>query len=246
MIKFSIKIDDDEHSLSSEDGIPVNEIGGLLETLFAAIDTSSGEKLTLGQIRTGSYVLDFYSNDAGYEKNFVRLHKDIDEIPFDDLLPEQRKYVSKLSIVLGDKYKLTAYDKEQKEVAIVNTFSKSSLPNFYYTTDTVYGIIIELGRPSLGAKKHISIPGISYKIFISEEQDLTLKKLYGTHHLQIELKQKRSVIDGHIVNSELDSFTIISGNSLTDNLKTEGYIDFHLIEDTNTIEDILDRIYANK
>ncbi|RYE12533.1 MAG: hypothetical protein EOP34_10650 [Rickettsiales bacterium] len=246
MIKFSIKIDDSEHSLTKEDGIPIDKIGGLLESLFNAIDTGTGEKCTLGQIRGNCYALDFYTQDEGYLSNFVTLHKSIEEVSIDDLLPEEKKYANKLKAILGNQYYLKAYDGNNEEIASISEIGTKELPSYYYTTDTVYGIIIQLGRQTTEAKKHISIEGVPYKIFITKEQDLSLKEYYDTHNLRIEISQKRSTFDGHIVSAELDSFDVISQKNLQDNLSETGYIDFNLIKNTNSIEDILAKIYANK
>ncbi len=246
MIKFSIKIDDQGHSLSKENGIAINEIGPLLENLFNAIDTGKGYKITLGQIRGNCYALDFYTEDEGYLTNFITVHKNIEQLPIDELQPEERKYATNLKLILGEKYYLKAYDNESVEIAAIAEIGTKELPSFYYTTDTVYGIVSELGSGTnlFAKKKHIYVDSVPYKIFISKDQDLHLKLYYGTHKLRIELKQRRSLIDGHIVNSELESFVVIEQGNLSDNLSKEGYVDFELIKDTNTIEDILNRIYA--
>ncbi|WP_259067268.1 hypothetical protein HDF24_11760 [Mucilaginibacter sp. X4EP1] len=248
MIKFSIKIDDEDHTLSKENGIPINEIAPLLASLFNAIDTGSGEKLTLGQVRGNCYALDFYSEDAGYLNNFTAVHRNIQEISLEDLEPEQQKYASNLKTVLGNKYYLTAYDSESKELAVIANIEPASLIQFYYTSDTIYGVVSELGSGNrLSAKKkHICIDGFSNRISISKEQDIDLKQYYGSHQLRVEVRQKRSIIDGRIVSCELEDFVILSENSLTENLKSEGYVDFELIKNTHTIEDILNRIYAIK
>jgi hypothetical protein len=246
MIKFSIKIDDENHSLSKENGIPINEIAPLLESLFKAIDTGSGEKLTLGQVRGNCYALDFFSEDTGYLANFTVVHKNIQEVSLDELQPEQQRYASNLKAVLGDKYFLTAYDNDNKEFATIANIEQASSIQLYYTTDTIYGVVSELGSGNnLSARrKHIYVDGFSSRISISKEQDAALKNLYGSHRLRLEIRQKRAIADGRIIGCELEEFVILSENNLLDNIKNEGYIDFELIKDTHTIDDILNRIYA--
>ncbi len=246
MIKFSIKIDDESHSLSKENGIDIRDIGGLLESLFDAIDNGTGNKITLGQIRGNCYALDFYSNDTGYLDNFILVHKNIEQIEIGDLQPEEQRYATKLKSILGQKYYLKAYDNDNTEVAAITEIGKRSSIGYYYTTDAIYGIVTELGSPSLSAKKHICVDGIPYKVYITKEQDSELKKYYSTQKLRVEVLQKRSSYDGHIIRSELESFVPISDKTLSDNLESEGYIDFELIKETNSIEDILNRIYANR
>lgn len=127
-----------------------------------------------------------------------------------------------------------------------NYIGKKTNIGHYYTTDAVYGVLTELGSPNLNVKKHICVDGLPYRVYITKEQDLELKKYYGTQKLRVEILQKRSSYDGHIITSELESFVPISGKNLIDSLADEGYIDFELIKETNSIEDILNRIYANR
>jgi hypothetical protein len=247
MIKFSIKIDDELHSLNEEDGIGLDKIGDLLKNLYNAIDNGTEHKVTLGNVRGNCYALDFYTKDNGLYENFLTVHKNIAQLDIDALPYEQKRYAASLKIILGGKYFLTAYDNEDKEIAEINEIGKKQITSFYYSTDTVYGILSELGSSTLtSAKKHIYIDGIAYKIFISKDQDLELKPFYGTHKLRIELRQKRSTADGHIINSELLSFTAVSKGNLIDNLNESELIDLEILKDTHTIEDILNNIYASR
>lgn len=248
MIKFSIKIDDDNHSLTKEDGIDLSKIGELLQNLHEAIDNGAESKCTLGQIRGNCYALDFYTKDEGLYNNFITVHKNIEQVDVDDLPTEQKKYANTLKTILGDKYFLTAYDNDSKEIAAISEINEKKFIKFYYTTDTIYGVLSELGSGSrlASSKKHIYINGTTYKIYLSKDQDLKLKDYYGTQKLRVEVKQKRSSTDGHVISSELESFVPINSSNLSQSLSNEGYIDFALIKDTNSIEDILNRIYANR
>jgi hypothetical protein len=247
MIKFSIKIDDDVHSLNAENGIGLDKIGDLLKALFGAIDNGTGSKITLGDVRGNCYALDFFTKDQGIYENFLTVHRNIEQVGVDDLTFEQKKYAATLKIVLGGKYYLTAYDKEYIPVAEINEIGKKQLTSFYYSTDTVYGILSELGSSTLAnSKKHIYLDGINYKIFISGAQDLELKPYYGTHKIRAEIRQKRSSVDGHIINSELISFLTVNKGNLIDNLKSSDFIDLESIKEIRTLEDVLNSIYANR
>jgi hypothetical protein len=211
MIKFSIKIDDDVHSLNKENGIPIDKIGELLKALYGAIENGTGHKITLGQVWGNCYALDFYTKDTGIYDNFIAVHKNIEQVEIDDLPFEQKKYAVTLKSILGKDFYLTAYDQDDTPVAAIDDIGKKQIRSYYYSTDTVYGIVSELGSSTLtNAKKHIYIDGLGYKIFISKDQDLEIKPYYGTQKLRVEIRQKRSTTDGHIINSELNSFTVLS------------------------------------
>lgn len=246
MYKFSLKIDDDAHSLTKEDGIPFDKIGELLQRLYSAIDPKSNTKCTLGQIRGNCYALDFYTEDKRYEENFISVHKNLEAISFKDLDPTQKDYATSLRKVLGGKYNIKAYDSSNIEVAYIKEIGSKVDHDTYYSLKTIYGIVSELGGASLiSSKKHIKLDGIHYNIKISKVQDIELKPYYGTHKLRIKLKQKRSQIKGRVVDAELLSFVVISQKDLIENLKAEGYIDFDLIKDTHTIEDLVNKIYGH-
>ncbi|WP_295651928.1 hypothetical protein [uncultured Mucilaginibacter sp.] len=247
MIKFSIKIDDEAHSLTKEDGIPINKIGELLQKLLAAIDNGTGNKVTLGQVRGNCYALDFYTQDIGLHNNFITVHKNIEQVEIDDLPHEQKQYAAALKVVLGGRYYLKAYDDEGTEIAAINDIGRKQLTSYYYSTDTVYGILSELGSANLStAKKHIFLDGVPYRIYISKDQDLELKPYYGTDKLRVELRQRKSSIDGHIVNSDLLSFAKVGKGNLIDNINNSEDFDLPILRGVHTIEDILNSIYANR
>lgn len=245
MYKFSLKIDDDSHSLTKEDGIPFDKIGELLQSLYNAIDPKSNIKCTLGQIRGNCYALDFYTEEKKYENNFIVVHKNIEDISINELDKTQKEYAQTLRKVLGDKYYIKAYDSNNVEVASIKKIGTKVEYDSYYTLKTIYGIVSELGGTSLtSAKKHIRVDGIPYNIKISKDQDIELKPYYGTDKLRIKIKQKRSQGKGRIIEAELLSFITVSGNTLIENLKEIGYIDFNLIKNTHTIEDLVNKIYG--
>lgn len=245
MIRFSLKFDDENHSLTKEDGISFDKIGELLENLYSVIDNGTGSKCTLGQIRGNCYALDFYTNDIGLHNNFIIVHKNLEQVDVDDLTQDQKKYANTLRTILGGKYYLKAYDNNGVEIAAISEIGLKKLTSYYYSTDTVYGVLSELGSTSLNSnRKHIYLDGVGYRIFISKDQDIELKPHYGTDKLRVELRQKRSSVDGHIVNSELISFTNVSVGNLADNLSQLSEVDLEILKGVHTIDDILNRIYA--
>jgi hypothetical protein len=247
MHKFSLKIDDDNHTLTKENGISFDKIGALLDTLYKAIDNGTGHKCTLGQVRGNCYALDFYTEDVGFHNNFITVHKNIAQVQLDDLSPEQKRYAVTLRAILGNTFYLKAYDNDGQEVAAISDIGTRKLTSYYYSTDSIYGVLSELGSANLKSnRKHIYIDGVNYKIYISKDQDLELKPFYGTQKLRVELRQKRSSIDGHVVNSDLLSFCAIGSSNLASNIKAEGYIELELLKNTHTIEDILNNIYASR
>jgi small nuclear ribonucleoprotein (snRNP)-like protein len=220
MLKFSVKIDDDNHTLSKENGISFDKIAVFLKDLYDAIETKLGIKCTLGEIRGNCYALDFYTEDEKMHDNFVMVHKNLEQHSEIDLKDKEQKYAKTLKGILGDKFYLKAYDKTGFEIAKLRSISIAQEIEHYYNTQLVYGIFSEHGSKSLKSKSHILISGLEFKIYINDEQDLSLKPYYKTHKLRFRLRQKISTKDGHIISAELIEFDPLSNLNLLENINS--------------------------
>jgi hypothetical protein len=243
-IKFSLKFDDDNHTLSSEDGLPFDKLAILLKDLFDVIDSKTGIKCTLGQIRGNCYALDFYTDDEALHSNFIVVHKNLEQHTEIDLRNKEQKYGRTLKSILGDKLYLKAYDKEGKEIAKLKQLTFQQEVEHYFTTQTVYGIFCEHGGKDLSAKPHILISGQEYKVHIKEDQDLSLKPYYKTHEIKFRLRQKKSSKDGHIISAELLSFEPKSDKSLLENIKEIDVNKLNVLKNINTNEDVIRKLYG--
>lgn len=244
--KFSIQFDDEAHSLSSSKGISMKYLWELLRDLYKSIEVEDEATLTLSGVRGNCYALDFTTEEKQYEDNFIRVHRNIQELADIDLSPEEKDYAHTLGKVLGRKYLLRAYDNEHNKIATIKDLNREKGVSRYYVYKTIYGIVSELGGKNLYAeKKHIKIHGIPYNINISKDLDLKLRDYYGTKKLRIKIRAKLSLETNRIISADLVDFTEVSKNTLIQNLKDVGYIDFEMIKNTNTINDIIDRIYGS-
>jgi hypothetical protein len=245
MLKFSLKFDDDAHSLNKEDGLPFQHVGELLKNLYDAISPGTSIKCTLGQIRGNCYALDFYTEEEEYVYNFVSVHKAIEEFSPEDLEPRQRPYAKTLDKIIGSRYYVSAYDSSNKKIASIKSINENKTPANYFIQKSIYGVVSELGGTSLTAKKHIRIDGLSYKISISPDQDQKLKLHYGTDKLRLKIRERRSSEKGKAIDAELISFYSVGKANIIDSLSKEGFINFDLIKNTNTIDDIVNKIYGH-
>lgn len=244
-LNFSLRIDDEEHSLSATKGISIQYISDLLKDLYKAIDMNEGANCTLSSIRGNCYALDFTTDTESHYERFKIIHKNIEILPPIHLAEEERKYYDTLKRVLKDKYALRAYDNERKEIASIKNIGKEIEIDYYYSTKTVYGVVSELGGKQLTqSKKHIRIHGVNYQISISKDMDMQLKEYYGSAKLRIKVLQKRLTKSNKIVSAELQSFDKISDKKISENLKEEGYIDLEIIKGVKNIDDIIDILYG--
>ncbi len=248
IFNFTLIIDDDQHSLSPKDGLPFNILGELLINLFKAIEPHRpSSKCTVREIIDGSYGVAFSTDDELYHSNFEIVHKNIQDYTIDELDEPQKEYAYSLKRILGGKYFVKATNNEGKEIASIKTLEKSTNIETYFSTETLYGVLSQIGSPTVNAtKKYIYIDGVSYRISISREQDVELKPYYTSHRLRLKVRHKRSISDGHIMSAEMLSFTVLEQTDIVDTLKEIGYVDFELIKDAHSLDEIVDRIYGTE
>lgn len=244
---FTLKIDDDEKSLSPKDGLPFQKLGELLVSLFKAITPHTSSKCTVQEIVDGSYGVAFATEDEIYHSNFKIVHKNINDYPIDELNDAQREYANSLKKILGGKLSVRAEDNEGNEIAAIKDLERNTNVESYFSTETLYGILSQIGSTTVNAeKKYIYLDGVPYRIAVTREQDAELKSYYSSHKLRVKVRHKRSALDGHIVSAEMISFVVVEQADIIDTLKEVGYIDFELIKDAHTMDEIVNRIYGNK
>ena len=245
MFKFSLKIDDKNHSLNAEDGISIDIISELLRTLYDAIDDGTKAKCTLSNIRGNCYALDFTTHNALQSENFVSLHKRIEELNTDELTQDEQKYAHSLNLIFKKGFYINAYN-EGERIAKLSHLIIDGTPEHFYKQKTIYGIISELGGMTINSDvKHIIVDGYSKKIKINNKLDLQLKNHYRTDKLAIKIRTKVSIRTGNEFAAELLSFRVIGRNSLLDNLSATGPSEYNFLKGINTMDDLLNSIYGN-
>lgn len=245
MLKFSLKIDDVKHSLTAEDGVSFDIIADLLKNLYNAIDDGSGTKCTLGKIRGNCYALDFYTHDEKKEIQFVRIHQDIEEIPFDKLPRKEQNYAKALRPLFNRGLYINAYDKNNNKCAHITELNTDKTPETYFQQKTIYGYLSEIGGDKIDAKiKHIKIEGFNRPIAIKGEDDIKLKDYYGTDKLSVKLNLKTSIKTGRILSAELESFNHISKYGLLRNIEISEYIPLNITGGAKSMDEIIKTLYG--
>lgn len=178
-------------------------------------------------------------------ERFIVVHKNIQDVPVNDLETEQRKYAKTLGKVMDGKYFVNAYDNEKKKIASINEIISSKDIKYYYSHKTIYGYIAELGSKKIDSeRKHVMIDGFAHRIYISGDLDLELKPYYKTQKLSMKIKIRRSFEKGSIVNAEMISFKKVGELSLMENLKNEGFIPLEIMNEKTSLEGLINSIYG--
>jgi adenylate kinase family enzyme len=247
MYSFSLKIDDSKHSLNAENGISIEIISDLLRDLYSAIDFNENSKCTLSNIRGNCYAMDFSTESINQLERFKIVHRNIQDVPIKDLEYEQKKYARTLKKIIDNKFYINAYDENGEKIATINEIVNEKEIKYYYSQKTIYGYLSELGAKSIDSdSKHIIIDGFPYRIYITKDLDLQLKSYYGTEKLAVKIRVQRAFQKGNIIRSEMISFKEVGKLSFSENLAKEGFIPLNILNNTSTIEGIIDAIYGNK
>ncbi|WP_339707572.1 hypothetical protein [uncultured Kriegella sp.] len=245
MYKFSLKFDDKNHSLSAEKGLPIDILSELLKDLYKAIDLDKEANCTLSNIRGNCYALDFNSLEETHLERFKIVHKNLQDVPLNILEGDEKKYGITLKKVLGDDYYVVAYDENNNEVASIKEFKSSKEIKYYYTYQTIYGYLSELGGKSINSKtKHIKVDGYPFNIYIDKDLDLLLKPHYRTDKLSMKIKLKRFFEKGNVVSATMDGFKVVHGKTLMGTLKDEGFIDLNIFKEVTSIDGLIDSLYG--
>ncbi|MEJ7678898.1 MAG: hypothetical protein WKG06_13790 [Segetibacter sp.] len=237
--RFTLKIDDELHSLDNIHGIPIDDVGVLLADLAKAIQMDDS-KCVLTEVRSNCYALQFETKDEKVASNFAIVHKNILSKAENQLSPSEKKYANSLLKVLkGGKYFAEAIDNNTETlIATISTLKKSESVKFYYTTDEIYGVITGIDGEKLEETAHpkIKINKLGLKINIPAEKEFELLEEYKRATIRFYLRFKHDKEDGKIVEATLEDYTIVSEKTLSEitSSLTEDHGDFFPDYDSST------------
>jgi len=210
---FTLRFDDEQHSLTRYDGLPANVVGELLVSLSSALNIGKNQMLVLSEIRGNCYALDFTTKTLTIHENLKVIHKYISENNYKGLNFEQRKYAQTLKTIMGGRLYLKAYDKDKEFQVTVEKIELPQNPTYYFEVGTVYGIITAIGGNTLEGKAHIKINQEEYNIEITPKQEQALLNEYKKSRLRLSVKKKINVETDKIASAELLEFEVLGEQS---------------------------------
>lgn len=210
---FTLRFDDEQHSLTRFNGLPAPRVGELLVSLSEALNIGKSQLLVLSEIKGNCYALDLTTESLIVHENLKVIHKNISENNYKGLNIEQRKYAQTLKSIMGGRLYLKAYDKDKGYQITVEKIELPKIPTHYFEIGTAYGIITAIGGNTLDGKAHIKINQEDYNIEISPRQEQGLINEYKKSRLQLSVKKKISVETDKIISAELLDFEVLSEQS---------------------------------
>ena len=207
---FSLRVDDKDHSMTKETGLPIGELGGLLTSLSNAIGMTDSKAVLL-DVHSNCVRYELMTNDEEVYSKFRIVHTNINNNSELDLTPSEREYANTLKKLMK-KFGVTfeALDMEKKRIEKIREIKRPQLSPHYHESTTIYGKIIGFGGRDLDKPQMLvqtrEGTKISLGISNTHEQQLSphLSKIYKSSYLELQVQVRVSLIDSRREYTMLD------------------------------------------
>ena len=209
---FTLRFDNEDHSLTAKNGLPIEKLAELLLSLSKSVNTDEKNPLILSEIRGNCYAIQVTTPIFTVHENLKVVHRKISENDFSGLNNDQKKYASKLKSILGNKLTLSAYDSNKSFEVELSEIVLPAQPEYYYEIGTIYGIITSIGGSAVDGKAVIHVNRVPYDIEISNKQENELLNFYKKDKIRFLIRKKVITEKKEIVSAKLESFEVIQKN----------------------------------
>lgn len=208
---YVLRFDDEQHSLNARNGIPLEKIAPLLQSLYKTLHLAQDESIVLSQVIGNSYAVQVSTNSYTAQARIANLHERISHNQFLGMNVDERRYAQDLKDVLGKRFFVQAYDpKDTAKRVQIDTILIPKKPEFYYEISTIYGIVTAIGGRSLNSKATIRLSDAPYDIDVTSEQEKQLIKSFKTDRIVLTVRQKIHYESGLVSNASLEEFEVLS------------------------------------
>jgi hypothetical protein len=243
MYKLTLRFDDDAHTLTAENGLPIGETGELLQSLSKALNLDDHNKVTLSEIRGNCYALEFSTRYVTMYETIKNLHEKISVNEFQGLNREEKNYASRLKNIMERRHtQLSVYDESKTFNLHVVSIDLPKEPQQYFQRGSVYGVVTAIGGVSLSGKSTIHVSDIPYDIEIDGQQEEQLLTHFKKNRLYFEIRKRINFQTGQVQSAELIDFGTTGTQPFIDamnDLKSK-YPDgfFNNLDGVNAVRDI--------
>lgn len=230
---FSLKIDDDNHSLSETNGLSVKQLGQLLLDLDKALELN-GKDCTLSNISGNCYQVGYATTNITIYNNYIHSMDFISKNNYNELPVNLRPIKKTLNSILGNNRYAIAYDMNFKEVAKITSTEIINSSFEYYTNKIINGLIIQIGNRNIDKNANIVVREIDTELLhtipVTSEQENSLKAYYKYTDglLSFDIKIKKDLSNNKSTPISLTSYKLKSNQkinkSINDFLEKHGPI----------------------
>jgi hypothetical protein len=230
---FSLKIDDENNSLSETNGLSVKQLGQLLLDLDRALELN-GKDCTLSNISGNCYQVGYSTPNEFIYNNYIQSMDIISRSKYDDLPANLKPIKKTLNNILGNNRYAIAYDMNFKEVAKITSTEIINNRLEYYTNKIIKGLIIQIGNKNIDKNANIVVREIDTELLhtipVTSDQENALKGYYKYTDglLSFDIKIKKDLSNNKSIPISLTSYKLKSNKkinkSITDFLEKHGSI----------------------
>jgi hypothetical protein len=216
---FTLRFDNEAHSLTAFNGIPADEVGKILIDLTNAL--GKGHEIVLSEIKGNCYALNISTPDIVTHEILKVIHKRIEKNDFSGLNGDQRKYAGTINHVMRSQHVyLDAYtkDKEDYHVKVFEIIIPEK-PKHYFEIGSIYGKITAIGGKTLNGKANIKINDGHFDIEVTPTQERALLTHYKKTKLLLTIKKKIDFDSGNILSAILEDYEEVSERDFFKGLK---------------------------
>lgn len=208
MYKFSLKFNSELEELGFDNGIPMNQLGDLISSLYSVVEAKKGDKVVLSDIKDNCYEIEAMTVNPMIEERLIHSSHSIYEKSNSELTTKELRFKKNLARVLKVGWYVDILNNEGNSVyKIPYGFNEKTIDN-YYSNKSIEGVITEIGDKDLNPKNlHIYISdNTEFKIFINSEQHDELKRYYRDQRVRVKLRLKKSLESDKVLSAELISY----------------------------------------
>lgn len=217
---FTLRFDDDEHSLTRFNGVHAGRVGELLVALTEAVHLRKNENFVLSEVRGNCYALELTSDSLTTHENLKVIHRKISENDYRGFTGEQKKYAATLKSILGDHLNLKAYDNDNGYEVRVREISLPKNPDHYFETGSAYGFLTGIGGSTLDGKSFIHLNEETFNIEITARQEEQLLPHFKKTRLRLSIRKKLNFETDKVISAILTDFETLDGPSFFEQTET--------------------------
>lgn len=211
---FILRFDDELHSLTAKNGLPIDILADLLKHLIKAIQGAAKEPIVISEIAGNCYAIKFTTPSLTVDSNFKLLHNHISQNKYNGFTKEQMDYAKHLGKIMRErKLRINTYDPNKTFNYKLDDVIIPVTPVFYYEVVSVYGIITMIGGNNIDGKSCVKIDSMNkVDIEVDKQQENELLKHFKKDRLRLNVRMKKYVSSGEVKGAILESFTLVSGD----------------------------------
>ncbi len=206
--KYILKFDNIDNSLSSEKGLPLQELAKLLNLLSKALNS---DEIVLSDIISSSYAPEFTTTNPLILEQITSLHQSISEKNISGFNSSQKAYVKNLNELQNKGFSIEAKNKETGRSVQIEPVPVRAIGS-YFQVSSIYGIITSIGGKTLDGKSAIHITEIPYDIEISNQQEIELLKYHKKAKILFVIRKEIDFETDKVKSAELEEYEIIDEN----------------------------------